>query len=189
MDKFWEWMEEKRYDEDGCFCDGFNYYEPMNKENAPTKQMLIGYMIEYCFENKLRCDVNINQINYEATYYLLRGWIDRSEKWEAEEISEESSAKEMTQKDVDDIIQFGEAQSKNPKDWENHECEYDSDGGACRICKKTVIETLYSIVETKCPVCKSAEFKRTYLSKGNEARETYNICEVCGVMFADDKGK
>jgi len=108
-------------------------------------------------------------------------------KQETEEIIEESSQKELTQDYIEAMlnsVQFGEAQSKNPEDWENHECEYDSDGGACKICKKTVTETI--LPSAGCPVCKSLyiKAKRSEIAQGIEVVD-YWICQECGNLFAD----
>jgi hypothetical protein len=45
MNKFWKWMEEKGYG------DSHRLLYDCNKVNQP-KQMLVGYMIEYLFDNE-----------------------------------------------------------------------------------------------------------------------------------------
>jgi abortive infection bacteriophage resistance protein len=56
MKKFWQWMDKKGH---GCFVDSIFMlkwkYKLFNKKcegiaNEPSKQMLIGYMIEYLCE-------------------------------------------------------------------------------------------------------------------------------------------
>jgi hypothetical protein len=52
LSAFWKWMEEKGY----CEKDIYGHYfvpSPIRDESAPlTKQMLIGYMIEYLEEKE-----------------------------------------------------------------------------------------------------------------------------------------
>jgi hypothetical protein len=48
MDKFWKWMEDKLYcDEDGALFD-----KQDSTAFSPTKNMLIGYMLEYIRDHK-----------------------------------------------------------------------------------------------------------------------------------------
>ena len=58
MKKFWEWMRNKKY----VYIDNYNHKFLENCidkcSNQFTKQMLIGYMFEYIFEqNKLIIDI------------------------------------------------------------------------------------------------------------------------------------
>ena len=154
MDKFWEWMEEKDYG--SCECKAIN--GSFNTYHIDiTKQMLIGYMIEYCFEKRIQVDLNLEYCNYKLIYDLLEKVINNySGKCTTEEV-----IREMTQKDVEDIInsvQFGEAQVKNPDDWENH---------------------------VGCPVCKSLN-----ITEGVGRIETgkYNVCQDCGILFEKVRG-
>lgn len=78
MKKFWKWMENKyEVDMDACI-------EPQIKDSLstycfPTKQMLIGYMIEYLFEfgkfygpsNKCLSNNDIIRYYYELKNYIM----------------------------------------------------------------------------------------------------------------------
>ena len=59
MNDFWAWMEEKNYGEQEQMPSKVNYYLFYQHHNAntvssirPTKQMLIGYMMEYLREKE-----------------------------------------------------------------------------------------------------------------------------------------
>jgi hypothetical protein len=52
MNKFWQWMDKKDYgrligDKAVIFFNGYKYGKP------PTKQMIIGYMMEFAVEHKI----------------------------------------------------------------------------------------------------------------------------------------
>ena len=50
MDKFWGWMYKKNY----AFNDKSNWlFDERGLSTIPTKQMLIGYMIEYLIEDRI----------------------------------------------------------------------------------------------------------------------------------------
>ena len=58
MKKFWEWMKEKTYH--GYFVVGINtIHDKMKSSCRPTKQMLIGYMLEYIKDHKIWKNQNV----------------------------------------------------------------------------------------------------------------------------------
>lgn len=61
MNKFWEWMEEK---EAGFKRSGEMFFIAFLSDNRKvyiksSKQLTIGYMIEYCIEHKIKVDIEI----------------------------------------------------------------------------------------------------------------------------------
>ncbi len=68
MDSFWKWMREKGYSTK-LDRDNFIYPKGSTLTCTPTKQMLIGYMMEYCFINDIVFnidDTNVYKIMKEA---------------------------------------------------------------------------------------------------------------------------
>jgi len=59
MKKFWQWMKDKKYSyESGYILNGKNSVGSVH----PTKQMLIGYMIEYGLSS-IKGSASIDEIN------------------------------------------------------------------------------------------------------------------------------
>ena len=76
LKKFWEWMEKKGY----AYPYGTNFWYLHDKDGdglSPTKQMLIGYMMEYCFDQGIT--FNINDTN---VYGILEEAICNHDGWE-----------------------------------------------------------------------------------------------------------
>jgi hypothetical protein len=59
-DKFWQWMEKKGYGDAGNVSKGFYYLTKDGLFWKPTKQMLIGYMIEYLIQKDFLYEVGKN---------------------------------------------------------------------------------------------------------------------------------
>lgn len=76
MDKFWKWMEEKQYSrmsihDEQCVCD-------IHKNEVTfTKQMLIGYMMEYCCEKNIF--FKITSVHFWNAYNILKNDIKHNE--------------------------------------------------------------------------------------------------------------
>jgi hypothetical protein len=81
MDKFWEWMAEKKLGFIG-FNNTKEYLRVENKIFKPTRQMLIGYMIEYLIEKKAVFYLNhwYQRNGIERAFHYLRRKINRLPK-------------------------------------------------------------------------------------------------------------
>lgn len=61
MDKFWKWMKEKNYaDFGGVEYPRYFLYDNLRDHCEPTKQMLMGYMMEYFLANNIDFESIIN---------------------------------------------------------------------------------------------------------------------------------
>jgi hypothetical protein len=84
MNKFWQWMEEeKNYGYTGIYGNVFLFCEEYDDENdvpiEPTKQMLIGYMIEYLHGIGVIHKTPFNMTT-EGLYCYLEDLIDEIEE-------------------------------------------------------------------------------------------------------------
>jgi len=88
MKKFWKWMEKKGYISiataitkglmKGYQINGDRKSNSCNTCCSPTKQMLIGYMIEYLYEKEIY-DFPINPRGTEKIYNYLKQKIEELE--------------------------------------------------------------------------------------------------------------
>jgi len=72
MSKFNNWMVEKGY---GIIYDdklAINYNDNCDAHILGSKQMLVGYMIEYLLDNDIWFTLNDNLISIDATYIYLK---------------------------------------------------------------------------------------------------------------------
>ena len=92
MDAFWNWMTKKGYNKHRTITD---HYNPMNNGDAPTKQMLIGYMIEYLAE-KDTFIIMLREKTFSDKYFeSIEDYYDRLEKAIEQKFKDELAAEEL----------------------------------------------------------------------------------------------
>ena len=74
MNKFWNWLDIKEY---GQVIRGGKLYDDEKMLIRPTKQMLIGYMIEYLIKNNI--GLPRDMINIDEIYKDLKKQIEEME--------------------------------------------------------------------------------------------------------------
>lgn len=69
MNKFWKWMKKKEYKEDGSFDEiQGSLYDTANNPVYFTKQMIIGYMIEYIIEKFNKSFLEVPKETFKFTH-------------------------------------------------------------------------------------------------------------------------